>query len=101
MSDLSHPPTSKEAIAIRLRMTRLALGFDQQNLFAQTAGAAVSTYNNYEKAERIPNLDHAIRLCERFELTLDWLYRGDPSGLSYALANKINKIRSDLYPGTH
>lgn len=78
---------------MRLFLTRMALGATEQGAFAATAGIGKSAYNNYEKAKRIPNLEHAVRLCDTYELTLDWIYRGDPSGLTYVLANKIKEIR--------
>ena len=94
MSDLSHKPTSKKAIGIRLELTRLALGLGAGD-FANRAGIAKSTYSNYASGEREPKLDLALKLCETYELTLDWIYRGDPSGLKYALADKINQVRRE------
>lgn len=96
MTDLDFPPTSPEAIARRLFLTRHALGIEEQGAFALAAGTERSTYNNYEKGKRIPKLDQAIRLCDTYELTLDWIYRGDPSGLPYGLGTKINKLRQSF-----
>lgn len=92
MTDLGLDPTSKEAVSARLELTRDALGLSGRE-FAGAAGIGDSTYSNYKKAKRRPEIDHALRLCDRFELTLDWIYRGDPSGLKYGLAQKINDLR--------
>ena len=94
MSELNFPPTSLKAVGTRLRLTRIALGFDAQGKFAKAAGIAGNTYNQYEKGNRTPDLQQAIRLCDRFTLTLDWIYRGDPSGLNYKLAEDIKKVRA-------
>ncbi len=34
-----------------------------------------------------------MKLCERYGLTLDYLYLGDPSGLPYKLHNDIRILR--------
>ena len=86
------PATSKRAVGVRLELTRAALEIDQ-GVFANHAGINGNTYNQYEKGERLPVVENAIKLCSRYELTLDWVYRGDPSGLKYGLADKINRLR--------
>jgi transcriptional regulator with XRE-family HTH domain len=92
MSDLGLPPTSKEAVGRRLQLTREALRLGP-GAFAAGASIAGNTYSQYENGERRPQLDFAIKLCERYELTLDWIYRGDPSGLKYNLADQIIRLR--------
>jgi DNA-binding XRE family transcriptional regulator len=76
------------AIAERLRRTRDALGLNQTT-FAAGAGLALNTYNQYEKAVSRPELDKAQQLCDAYGLTLDWIYRGDPSGLPMRLATAL------------
>lgn len=85
--------TSLEAIGHRLEVTRQALGL-QQNEFCARAKIAPNTYNQYEKGKKRPNIDNAIRLCEAYQLTLDWIFRGDPSGLRYETADVIKAIRN-------
>ena len=92
MTDLGLPPTSKEAVGRRLQLTREALKF-APGVFAAGAGIAGNTYSQYENGVRSPQLPFAIKLCERYELTLDWIYRGDPSGLKYNLAEQIIRLR--------
>lgn len=79
---------SLDAIAQRLELTRTALGLSQSE-FADRAGIARNTYNQWEKAKGRPQLDGAIALCQTYNLTLDWVYFGDKSGLSYALAQQL------------
>jgi transcriptional regulator with XRE-family HTH domain len=84
------------AIGKRLVATRLAIGLNQSE-FAKKAGISVSTYNNYEKGVSQPRLDYAFALCDTYDLTLDWIYEGDPSRLPYSLAKQlVDQIGSDL-----
>jgi len=82
-------PTSTAAIALRLIATRLALGYDSQVEFARAAGVQANAWNNYETGRSRPKLDVAIALCDRFHLTLDWIYRGDPGGLPHRFASNL------------
>lgn len=82
-------------IGRRLRLTRRALGYEdrQQKLFAEEAGLSQSHYNKFDTGERVLTLQAALKLCHRYGLTLDWIYRGDPSGLPYALHNNLRDLR--------
>ena len=94
MTDLGLDPKSEEAVGRRLQLTREALDM-KIGKFAKSAGIAFNTYSQYESGIRIPVLGNAIKLCERYELTLDWIYRGDPSGLKYNLAEQIIRLRRE------
>lgn len=80
--------TSLDAIARRLERTRVALGLTQSE-FADKAGIARNTYNQWEKGKGRPQLDGAIALCHVYNLTLDWIYFGETSGLPYQVASKL------------
>lgn len=84
--------TSLDAIGRRLALTRQVLGF-QQNEFCDRAKIAANTYNQYEKDKKRPSVPNAIQLCEAYDLTLDWIFRGDPSGLRYETADAIKAAR--------
>lgn len=81
---------SNGAIALRLVVTREALGL-RQGEFAAKAEIAANTYNQYEQGKNRISLDKAIALCDEFGMTLDWIYRGEPSGLKVALWNAIRE----------
>lgn len=81
--------SSLAAIAKRLELTRTVLGLSQAE-FAEGAGIARNTYNQWEKAKGRPQLDGAMALCQTYALTLDWIYFGEKAGLSYSLAQKLN-----------
>jgi len=84
---------SKSAVGERLRLTRQITGLDQGE-FAGRAGIAPNTYNQIEKGKKYPSTEKAIALCEAYDLTLDWIYRGDPSGLRYQTADAIKALRT-------
>ncbi|MBA2126697.1 hypothetical protein DLM45_10785 [Hyphomicrobium methylovorum] len=85
--------TGLDAIGRRLALTRQVLGL-QQNEFCERAKIAANTYNQYEKGKKRPSVENAIRLCEAYHLTLDWIFRGDPSGLRYETADAIKAARA-------
>jgi transcriptional regulator with XRE-family HTH domain len=86
--DHEAPLLRNEAIGKRLLLTRRAVGMAQRS-FAEAASIANNTYNQYETGKNRPAIDNAIRLCHAFDLTLDWIYRGDPSGLRFQLGQAI------------
>ena len=92
MTDRPSDGPTAEAIGMRLRLTREVLGLTQAE-FADRCGIARNTYNQYEQGKNKPQIGLAIEMCERFNLTLDWLYRGDPSSLPYKMADAIKLLR--------
>jgi transcriptional regulator with XRE-family HTH domain len=81
-----------EGVGTRLALTRRVYGLQQQE-FAERAAINASAYNQYERGKRLISVSHAHRLCDVYDLTLDWVYRGDPSGLRYQTAEAIKALR--------
>lgn len=69
-----------ERTATRLLMLREHLGITQAE-FARSVAISPTRMNNFETGFRRLTLDVASKICDRYGVTLDWLYRGDPSGL--------------------
>lgn len=72
----------------RLRAARKALGLTQ----AQAAEDLHTSNNNlsmWESGHRGIDPYKASRFVERYGLTLDWLFRGDPSGVRNDLAPRL------------
>jgi len=88
-------PESNEAIGKRLEITRLALGYRQQTEIVAALGTTFSAalWNNWERGRERPKVDSAIELCKRFQLTLDWIYRGDKSGLPLRLVQAMDDLQ--------
>jgi DNA-binding XRE family transcriptional regulator len=89
-------PETKQAIANRLEIARLAVGYSTQQAFAATIGVSPQKWNNYASARDRISLDIALDLCRKHRLTLDWIYRGDPSGLPVALARRIEEMSAKI-----
>jgi transcriptional regulator with XRE-family HTH domain len=83
---------SKRAIGERLKLARHLLGKSQKD-FATDAGIAGNTYNQYETGTNTPSLEEAQKLCDRWALTLDWIYRGDTRGLGPDLSAAIEAMQ--------
>lgn len=81
-------PYSVEAVAERMRLTRLALGLTQAAI-GRLAGIGAQAWNNNERARGRISLDQALKLCVATGVSLDWIYRGEMRGLPHELAVKI------------
>lgn len=87
-----HPQRSEDwqqAVGDRLRKTRTVMGLTQRAM-CKSIGVSPSRWNNWEQGKRPLDLEAAVALCERHELTLDWLYRGVSAGLPYELGLKVD-----------
>ena len=67
---------SPKAIATRLRLLADALDETHAEMALMSGITTRSGWSNYIMANRIPRITHAITLCERTGVTLDWIYRG-------------------------
>lgn len=85
---------TEAAIGRRLLETRRALSLSQKQM-CEPAGIAANTYNQYEKGVARPVIDNALRLCYAHGLSLDWIYRGDPSSLRVKLLDAIKALREN------
>lgn len=90
-------PETARAVAVRLEKTRLGLGYPRQVDFCKAAGGGITPqgWNNYETGRHRLALNAALTLCRRFNLTLDWLYRGDDSGLPRRLIEAMAALREE------
>lgn len=86
---ISHTAEWRQAVAERLRRTRIALGLSQAQV-CRSLGVTPQRWNNWERGARPLDLAAAVTLCERHDLTLDWLYRGVSAGLPYELGLKVD-----------
>ena len=62
-----------------------------QTKFAGQAGLGLTTYNNYVQGKKRISLDVAWALCEEYDLSLDYIYRGDPSNLPLDLRSYVRR----------
>lgn len=86
--DMTDAPTYLD-IGQRLAAVRKAFSDLGQKAWAEKNGFNVTQYNNWETgARRIP-VESAERLCDRYGLTLDFVYRGRRDGLSEKAAKAL------------
>jgi len=91
MRDMPNPTRNAdwlEAVGGRLAATREALGLRQEELALQV-GVSRSALANWETGRSLPDVAAIARFAERHRITLDWIYRGDPSALPQSLAQKV------------
>jgi transcriptional regulator with XRE-family HTH domain len=87
--DDKHPHA---AIGERLELVRLARELQAKDVCRQI-NVRPNTYSQWASGASRPRLDDAIRFCEHFGATLDWLFRGDISGLPHNLAQQILRLQ--------
>jgi ribosome-binding protein aMBF1 (putative translation factor) len=82
-------PLTNSSIAKRLQLTREALEVSAAEL-CRRIGCKPNRWSQYEGGERRITLEIADKICEAYGVTLDWIYRGDPSALPSKLHQKLS-----------
>lgn len=92
----AHFPESIEACAERLKLTRLAAmnGEDNQAKWCRLVQISTSKWNNAETGDNWLALENALKLCQRYGITLDWIYRGDMQCMSSEMRDKIANLQA-------
>jgi DNA-binding XRE family transcriptional regulator len=80
-----------QEVAKRLRALRKATGNTSARM-AQLCNITAQRWHAWEKGLYLPDVIVMIQLCERFRLTLDWIYTGDTTLLPGKLEKEINAI---------
>lgn len=83
-------PDQIKAIAERLKTTREALGLNAAEL-CKRLDIKPNRWSQYESGERQITLEVAMAMCDEFGLTLDWIYRGNPSQLPHDLRIRMRQ----------
>lgn len=83
-------PHAYRQVGVRLAACRRALGMDAVDI-CREMNFRQNTYSQWESGKSRVNLDDAIRLCDRYGVTLDFLYRNDISGVRSDLARRITE----------
>ena len=80
--------SSPDSVAKRLKAIRAWQNIGQSEL-AAIAGVAKSAVGNWEQAFSRPRVEHAARICNRFRLSLDYIYLGRLDSIPYAVATAL------------
>jgi hypothetical protein len=93
---------SLEAIAERLRLTRIAYGRTRgmakeisQTEFANIFDMTPQQWCNAENCYNRVALDSALTMVKRIGVSLDWIYLGRRAGLPEKLASEISKLEKE------
>jgi len=88
-------PESIEACAERLKLTRIAAmdGEDNQAKFCRIVQISAPIWNNAETGDNWLTIGNALKLCQRYGITLDWIYRGDMQCLSREMRDRIAALQ--------
>ena len=84
-------PMTPKNIGRRLVKTREALRLSQAE-FCRQIGVERNLYNPFEKGRRRITIDVAMKIRDRYGVTLDWIYAGDPHALPSDLYQKLASI---------
>lgn len=88
-SDNNPPmPVNQKSVGRRLEATRKALGLKAADI-CRAIDCQPNRWSQYESGERLITLPIAVKLTEHYGITLDWIYRGDPSGLPMRLHERV------------
>jgi len=85
-------------VGLRLTAARLAVGFDVRMHLADDLEIDRSALTKYELGQRLLPDYIAVRFCDRYGITLDWLYRGRPDGIEQPLRSEILRRFDTLRP---
>ena len=82
------------AVAKRLRAARAAMAEHVKTdlHFAKLCDASVQDFGDWLDGKTLPGPHSMTLLCERTGLCLDWIYRGDYSGLKKGIAIRLRAI---------
>ena len=83
-------PSSPVEVGKRLKAIRKALNMRQSKL-CQLANISPQAWNNAETGDNLLTIPSAVELCRVTGATMDFIYRGQVSGLPALMLEKIMK----------
>ena len=78
-------------IARRLRLLRMAVADSITDLSTRT-GITRSAWSNYENGLSRIGVDAAMKLCDTYGISLDWVYRGQDAMLPHGLVRRMQEL---------
>lgn len=87
------------AVGARLRATVREFGLTTAQQLASELGAERSAVSNWYTGVALPPVPYMVKLCDRYHLTLDWVYRGKADGIPVATWIRISSaLDGDAVP---
>ena len=93
----SRPAGFVADVGRRLAAARKSLGLSAKEV-CEAINVQQNTYSQWEHGKSVMDVAAAARMKQRFGITLDWIYSGDPSGLPMNCAEAA--IRGAVCPLT-
>jgi len=87
-------PLTIPEISYRMRLLRKTTGLNQTE-FAKRVGVARNVWANVEGEFGRIGVDTALKLCSKYLVTLDWIYRGDTTLLPHGLAVRLEEVAEE------
>lgn len=91
-------PRTLPAIARRMRLLRLTTGLSISE-FARETGIARTMWHNIESGFSRISVDAAMKLCDKYVLTLDWVFRGEDRYLTKDLIERLEEAETTMDDG--
>ncbi|WP_193171286.1 helix-turn-helix transcriptional regulator [Nisaea nitritireducens] len=82
---------SKEAVAKRLKALMDAYEIRTQKELCDMIEESPSKVNQYLRAVHYPRIETASKICDKFNVTLDWIFHGKTGGLSVGLSKSLDE----------
>lgn len=80
---------SLQQIGERLRLLRVASGYESQVEYAEALNISPQRYNHWERGRRLPDLWAIGRICTMTGATSDWIYFGVMGAMPPDLMRRI------------
>lgn len=95
LSETTYSEMRPEKIGRRLTLLRLALGMEKSEI-ADALGIERTYWSRFENGKRALSDTTAALLCDRFNVTLDFLILGRWNTLPFELATRMRSVEEQL-----
>ena len=82
------PGATRDLTALRIRAVRVALNLRPIEV-CRAIGVSKTQYSQWESGKNWPDSADAIRFCERYGVSMDWIYRGQAGTLPRDIGDTI------------
>lgn len=94
---LDTPGRTPTDVGARLALLRKLHDLDQKKM-AKSISVTQGTYSNWETGARPLGIESANAICDQYDVTLDWLYRGNRGTLPFPIEKALRELLPNLKP---
>lgn len=81
----------RRLIGERIKLVRVARGYDRANALCAALGFSPSMYSQWETGGKLPNTPDLVRFCHLTGATTDYILTGNMAGLPFELARLLGQ----------